>query len=260
MQPLIRGTGDITDSHVEVVSERLGLVPGHMALSTFEDDLAEVWPKCLDGDLRAFQITSAFYGILRRAAGENEADVVLIDLGPNLAAINRATVLASDFVVTPLGLDAFSVQALINLGTAMRHWREQWKQRLSSKPVEDLDLPAGTLQPLGYIILRRAIRLDRPTRTLERCVVRLPSTYAESVLQQQPPPSVTVGTDPNCIAVLKDHRSLLPLAQDARKPMFFLKPADGAMGAFSHAVSEAYKDFKAVAQTIAARAGIKPPD
>jgi hypothetical protein len=39
--------------------------------------------------------------------------------------------------------------------------------------------------------------------------------------------------------------------------MFFLKPADGALGAHTHAVSEAYKDFKKVAIKIAANAGIK---
>ena len=41
--------------------------------------------------------------------------------------------------------------------------------------------------------------------------------------------------------------------------MFFLKPADGAMGAHSYAVTEAYKDFLFVAKTIAAKAGIKSP-
>ena len=51
----------------------------------------------------------------------------------------------------------------------------------------------------------------------------------------------------------------LALAQEARKPMFFLKPADGALGAHSNAVHEAYKDFEKVAKRIAANAGIKPP-
>ena len=45
----------------------------------------------------------------------------------------------------------------------------------------------------------------------------------------------------------------MPLAQEARKPMFFLKPADGALGAHTYAVTEAYKDFKKVATKIAAK-------
>ena len=58
---------------------------------------------------------------------------------------------------------------------------------------------------------------------------------------------MTIDTDRNCIAKLKDYRSLMPLAQEARKPMFCLKPADGALGAHTYAVTEAYKDFKNVA-------------
>ena len=42
VQPLKRGTGDIADAHVEIISDRLGLVVGDMALSTFEDQLSEV--------------------------------------------------------------------------------------------------------------------------------------------------------------------------------------------------------------------------
>jgi hypothetical protein len=49
----------------------------------------------------------------------------------------------------------------------------------------------------------------------------------------------------------------MPLAQEARKPMFFLKPADGALGAHTYAVAEAYRDFRTVAEKIAKKAGIK---
>jgi hypothetical protein len=40
--------------------------------------------------------------------------------------------------------------------------------------------------------------------------------------------------------------------------MFFLKPADGALGAHTYAVADAYKDFRAVAERIAKKAKIKP--
>jgi chromosome partitioning protein len=75
--------------------------------------------------------------------------------------------------------------------------------------------------------------------------------------QEKPDPKMTIDTDANCIAKLKDFRSLMPLAQEARKPMFFLKPADGALGAHTYAVTEAYKDFKKVASKIAFNAGLK---
>jgi cellulose biosynthesis protein BcsQ len=257
VEPLKQGTGDIAEPHVEIVSNRLGLIPGDMALSTFEDDLSEVWPKCLGGDARAFRITSAFWRLVQNAGTQHGADAILIDLGPNLGAINRAALIASDFVVIPLGPDLFSLQGLRNLGPALRRWRDGWTKRLRENPSHTLPLPSDRIEPIGYIVLRHSIRLDRPVKAFERWIARMPSTYAVSVLnQEQPDPRMTIDTDHNCIAKLKDYRSLMPLAQEARKPMFFLKPADGALGAHTYAVTEAYKDFKNVATKIALNAGL----
>lgn len=257
VQPLKKGTGDIDNPSVESITERLGLVPGDMALSTFEDHLSEVWPKCMDRDERAFRVTSAFYRVVQRAGDAHKADAILIDLGPNLGAINRAALIASDFVVIPLGPDLFSLQGLRNLGPALRRWRQEWAERLQKNPVHDLPLPPGDIKPIGYVVLRHSIRLDRPVKAFERWIARIPSTYTRAVLDREPAGDLIIGSDPNCIAKLKDYRSLMPLAQEAKKPIFLLKPADGALGAHTYAVSEAYGDFKALATKISANAGLK---
>ena len=51
----------------------------------------------------------------------------------------------------------------------------------------------------------------------------------------------------------------MPLAMEARKPMFFLKPADGAIGAHTYAVQECYKDFKRLAEKLAKRCKVSLP-
>ncbi len=259
LQPLKRGTGDIAPAHVEDITDRLGLVLGDMALSTFEDQLSEVWPKCMDRDERAFRVTSAFWRILQSAAHTHKADAILIDLGPNLGAINRAALIASDFVVIPLGPDLFSLQGLRNLGPVLRRWREEWNERKAKNPALNLALPPGRIEPIGYMVLRHSIRLDRPVQAYDRWIARIPQTYWGSVLGKSDVQAMPIDEDPNCIAKLKDYRSLMPLAQEARKPMFFLKPADGALGAHTYAVSDAYKDFLNVARLIAQRAQIPSP-
>ncbi len=42
----------------------------------------------------------------------------------------------------------------------------------------------------------------------------------------------------------------MPMAQEVRKPMFFLKVADGAIGAHASAVQGAYKDFQMLARKV----------
>lgn len=59
--------------------------------------------------------------------------------------------------------------------------------------------------------------------------------------------------DPECLARLKHYRSLVPMAQEARKPVFKLTAADGAIGNHSQAVAEARGHFQALARKILGR-------
>ena len=65
--------------------------------------------------------------------------------------------------------------------------------------------------------------------------------------------------DPHCLATLRDYRSLMPLAQEARKPMFHLQSADGALGAHLQAVARSREDFQALAIKIAHRTRLALP-
>ncbi len=265
VQPLIQGVGDIADPLLEYVADepsvadQLALVVGDLALSGFEDELSAMWPDCLDRKERAFRVISAFWRILQRAATIFRADIVLIDLGPNLGAMNRAALIAADYVIVPLAPDLFSLRGLSNLGPTLRRWRAEWRERRVRNPVADLALPKGRVEPVGYIILQHAVRLDRPVQAYDRWVARIPKVYRSHVLHKSEGRDIAIANDPYCLALLKHYRSLMPLAQEARKPIFHLKPADGAMGAHVQAVHGAYRDFTALARTIAQRTGIALP-
>src|SRR5205807_3363805 len=132
------------------------------------DSLSEAWPKCLDSDERSFRVMSAFWRIIQKAAKQHNASLVLIDLGPNLGAINRAALIAADYVAVPLSPDLFSLQGLRNLGPTLRRWREEWKKRIEQNPDPELALPSGRVQPVGYIVLQHSGRLDRPVKAYDR--------------------------------------------------------------------------------------------
>lgn len=269
IQPLMRGIGDIADPHLEQVSlenqlplfdqSSLALLIGDLALSSFEDELSTVWPECLDRKERAFRVISAFWRIVQKAATQSHANVVLMDLGPNLGAINRAAMIAADYVVIPLSPDVFSLQGLRNLGPTLRRWREEWGERVTRNPVANLPLPKGKMAPVGYVLLQHSVRLDRPVKAYDRWVARIPEVYRTDVLDEPGWPQVSVDQDPYRLALLKHYRSLMPLAQEARKPIFHLKPADGAIGAHIQAVHGAYRDFSALAREIAVRTGVLLP-
>ena len=87
VQPLLEGTGDVTEPHVEEIDKDLGLLVGDLTLSASEDELSSQWPECLDRKPRAFRVLSAFWRLIEAAADQMKAGVVLVDVGPNLGAI-----------------------------------------------------------------------------------------------------------------------------------------------------------------------------
>ena len=123
----------------------------------------------------------------------------------------------------------------------------------------DLPMPGGKMRPAGYVVLQHAVRLDRPVQAYGRWMARIPKEYRRSVLNKTASDMATIDTDPSCIATLKHYRSLMPLAQEAHKPIFFLKPADGAIGGHMAAVQDCYRDFCDLAKRIAERCGIAMP-
>lgn len=255
IRPILRGIGDIAKPHVEMITPFLGVVPGDLGLSRFEDRLSDAWPRCHNREESAFRIMTAFHRLIESAM-EWGAEMALIDVGPNLGAINRSAMIASDQVCLPLAPDLFSLQGLKNLGPTLREWRLIWAELLKKAP-PDLPMPRGAMQPIGYIVMQHGIRDSRPVKAYQRWMERIPAIYRVAVLDEKSTPKTPfVDKDPYSLALLKHYRSLMPLAMEVRKPMFSLKPADGAIGAHVDAVKSCYKDFQDLAWRIAQSAGI----
>lgn len=112
------------------------------------------------------------------------------------------------------------------------------------------------MQVVGYLCQQHGVRLDRPVKAYDKWVQRIPAVYRESVLNTTLVEKMKQGDDPYCLATIKHYRSLIPMAQEHRKPIFNLTSADGAIGSHSAAVQDAKKDFKQLAAKISAQIGI----
>jgi cellulose biosynthesis protein BcsQ len=246
--------GDIRSPETQRITPRLHLVPGDLGLAGFEDLLSEEWRNAMGSVslYRPFRIVSSLWQVAQMAAEQHGADIILADVGPNLGAINRSALIGSDYVAIPLAADLFSLQGLRNLGPTLRLWRADWNKRLDNWPDASFSLPAGRMQPVGYILMQHGERLSRPVKSYQKWATRIPETYRHSVLGDRTP-APTVTQDDDCLARLKHYRSLAPMAQEFRKPIFHLTAADGAIGNHSYAVRDAGADFRTLAAAILAR-------
>jgi len=123
------------------------------------------------------------------------------------------------------------------------------KDRLDRKPQTTLELPKGDMRPLGYVVVQHGVRLARLVKAYDKWINGIPGEYRESVLQEKDE-HIPISQGPYKLALLKHYRSLMPMAQEARKPMFHLKPADGAIGAHPQSAHDAYNDFRALAAIV----------
>jgi cellulose biosynthesis protein BcsQ len=261
----LAGVGDIEQPILQNIATDLYLLPGDVGLSGYEDTLSSEWPNSMgDNNLyRPMRILSSFWQVMQMSAAKIQADIILVDIGPNLGAINRSVLIATDYVAIPLGADLFSLQGLKNLGPTLRSWKNLWHKRLdnwneSSEEsfFPDFQLPRGQMQPIGYLCQQHGVRLDRPVKAYDKWVKRIPKTYRESVLDEVPTTTIKQEDDPYCLATIKHYRSLIPMAQEHRKPIFKLTSADGAIGSHANAVQDARKDFRKLAGKIAEQIGL----
>jgi chromosome partitioning protein len=250
IKPLNRGIGDIQPVHIENISDSIGLLAGDLELSLFEDKLSSNWGACLNRDESAFRIVSSFYRVIKEANQRFNADYNVIDIGPNFGAINRATLIAADYVVVPMAADLFSLQGLKNLGNRLDNWHTEWEDRSSRNPDPTLSLPSGIMKPLGYVIMQHGIKESRPVKSYYKWANRIPQVFRQFVLKDSNTAGITIDNDEYCIALLKHYHSLIPMAMEARKPIFLLKPSEGAIGAHLGAVKNAYTDFKLLTEKI----------
>jgi cellulose biosynthesis protein BcsQ len=256
----LTGVGDIVPAVLQMITDELFLIPGDAALSSYEDTLTEQWPSSM-GDAnvyRPMRILSSFWQVMQGAAFAKKADIILVDTGPNLGAINRSVLIAADYVVIPLGADPFSLLGLRHLGPTLRNWKNAWAKRLenwkNSREAHehaDFKLPDGNMNVIGYLTQQHSVRLDRPVRAYDKWSNRIPQEYRKWVLDCSPDNILLPENDPHCIATIKHYRSLVPMRQEVRKPIFKLAAADGAIGSLAAFVRVAGDDFRGLAQAIA---------
>ena len=249
VEPVKRGVGDLHLFDPVSVTGGLAIIPGDLLLSDFEDQLSATWPLCVDRDERAFRVTAAFHRIIEDAARRHQATITLIDVGPTFGALNRAALIAADYVIIPVAPDLFSVRGLENVGGRLKSWRAEWQDRLDRAPGLDFSLPAGNMRPIGYVVSRHTEFADGVVRAFQKWIAKIPTAYRRAV------DNPAVPDDELPLGRLKDYRSLIAMAQEARKPMFKLRPGDGAIGGHQGAVAAAYDDFEKLARAIAARIG-----
>jgi hypothetical protein len=253
VQPLAAGKGYSSSISTER-SLRFGVdvIVGDPRLALSEDVLARDWSTAISGDTRGLRTTLLFCELLKRC---KDYDFVFFDVSPSLGSINRAVLVACDFFVSPMSVDIFSLRAIENISAALENWSKQLARGIEENEEPD-DLPiAGYNWRLSfagyvtqqYIAKRNAQGEVRPVAAYERIAARIPDLIFKHFIGDQNSPlklhDYALGSIPTL-------HSLIPMAQNARAPVFNLDAKDGVVGSHFLKVKELQGTFNHIARAL----------
>jgi len=233
IEPVDKGLGDIRSRSPYKINEHLYIVPGDINLSTFEDRLGDTWTSAPNQE-SAVRVQTAIYRYIKWAAAKVAAEVVLIDLGPNLGSLNRAVLGGSDYFIIPVSPDLFSIRGTANLGNKLVTWNTEWKQ-IYERWKNNFEVPAGTPSFAGYVTQQHNLRSNSSGMTQGWSIfgTRLEAAIEKNIVKKlEPLNQVIKWQDGNYnLGKIPNLHSLIPYSLEARKPVYRCGYADGLQGA-----------------------------
>ncbi|GGR60787.1 MULTISPECIES: ParA family protein [Streptomyces] len=257
LRPVVEGSGALEVVDPVQIRKNAWILPGDIRLSDYEEFAPTGWTEALAGMPRGFQVSTAFYRLIRETASLVSADYVFVDLGPNVGALNRNVIIGSTGFVVPLAPDLFSLTALPSVGKSVANWIEEWdtaKKSAERRGLEfDFELPPGLPSPLGYVSQQFTVYRDQPAEAYKHWNDRMPHAYESGIVEALKrvgslPPSgaASIGEVPNL-------SSLVPIAQRTHKAVFELNGSE-ARGAHYTRARNAINLFTSLADQISSRA------
>lgn len=256
--PLLQGESNFKPDEYTLYSKtenrfNVDLIPGDPRISVIEDIFSEAWNKCSSGKIEGFRKSNWLNTIKEHY--KNDYDVMFVDVGPSLGALNRSILLNSDYIITPMGSDIFSLMAIKNIASWIEGWKEEYNNGLvimkkSAAPFNQfhINLDASLSSSLiGYSVqqyITKTIKNERrPIKSYETIIKEIPQVISDSlgslIPPQLSPDLLNLGSVPYLY-------SLVPLAQTNNTPIFELKSSDGVAGVqYSHV-----ENYKAIIKTI----------
>ena len=252
-----RGIGDIRQrqpSQVPHAKGKLYLVPGDLRLSDFEDTLGDTWSAARGGNEPAVRAQSAVHRYIQWVSEKVNADLVLLDLGPNLGALNRAVLATADYFITPLAPDLFSIQGTENLGNKLVGWRKEWDQTNAAWKDGSLSIPRGRPSYLGYVVQQHNVRSNAAGMTEGWQIYgdELEPAITSNIIEKLRPLDQVVEwkDEEHRLGQIPNLHSLVPYSMDAKKPIFYCGSSDGVRGAHLAKARNSANHFSDIVDTL----------
>ena len=252
-----RGTGYSSDNPTIIRSERfrVDVLVGDPKLSIREDLLATDWAETRNGAPRGFQTTYAFRELIGRFS---EYDLVFVDMGPSLGALNRSVLLGVDYFLMPLSVDIFSLMAVSNILNSFRSWKSSLDGAIERYEAEEGELFKIRQTAVSWSLNFAGFVMQQYTAKKREGVRQAVEAFEQIITKQNAELSslcdfFLVDQNEANLGEIPTLSSVVPLSQQAHAPIFSLGAKDGIVGSHYNRVEDAGKFYHSVAEKLRKR-------
>jgi cellulose biosynthesis protein BcsQ len=217
LKPVALGRGGVRVQQPTQISKNIYLLIGDVLLSDFEENLPAAWTESFARKARGYDVMCALSELARATAEKIGASLVMYDVGPNVGPLNRTVLLDSDFFITPVHTDLYSLRALTTVGRSLSRWVTDWQTvKALASTAEKKRLIHGRPKYLGYIASAYQTYGGRKAKPHEYWEQRIPArvkSRVADVLRKQVG-AHAVAPAPHKLGDVPDFHSLAASSQE----------------------------------------------
>lgn len=161
---------------------------------------------------------------------------------------------SSDYFITPVAPDLFSIQGTENLGNKLVSWRKDWDQVNGAWGGSEISIPAGSPIYLGYVIQQHNIRTNPSGMTNGWKIYgnELIPAITKNIVNKLKPINQVIEweNDEYNLGQIPNLHSLIPYSMDAKKPIFYCNGSDGLIGAHIKKARDSAEYFSGIVDTL----------
>jgi cellulose biosynthesis protein BcsQ len=208
------------------IDENLSILPWSLKLSKYENLLITAYNQAAAGESIWYFQTSAISRYLSKLGLEDDIDLFVIDISPNLWLLNRIVLLWSDYFIAPLMPDAFSLQGVENLWTTLEDWKKNWKNtwKALAWEIANEQVLSGEALFIWYVINSYNQYSQKPIKSHEERIAKIPSAIKAYVSEKHCKNGLVESSRKKSLINIKDFWELSADSHLTSKAIFNLIP------------------------------------
>lgn len=235
---LIKWWWDINlNINFQEIRENLSILSWSLKLSDYQNLLITAYNQATWWQEIWYFQTSAISRFLKEKWLKEQIDIFIIDVSPSLDLLNRIILLWSDYFITPLNPDAFSLLWIENLGKTLENWKTNWKNtgKALAWDIKNSKVLSWEGLFIGYIINSYNQYNKQEIKSHKEWIDKIPLSVKEYLSEKHCKNWLVEKSWKNSLENIKDFWTLPTEWQKKSKAIFELNP---------------WEDFKSVKWTL----------